>query len=777
MQYILYFKKDKTLLLTKYEDVLDKLYFLEAHVPSEKNIKDYIKNGKDLTILDYIINKSPQVIINKIKKDISQIDYKIPLYDEYTKNLYIIPREQVYNKVIYQSYRFPNKQLIEFLNKKKIELKPSVKKISKEKKNLGEFDTTSVTNYKILHKNIILQREYQKLELMIEFLKSFDINILQTTYIKAFYFYSNEVGKNITICLKPSFLPYFKHINPYYTRSELINLALNMELIEPSNKYYDQESVLKLCDLVKENDIAADTILKHQEHIIKNNKIGIIQYYSLQGSYFMNKYLRSISGTEFKNELLEKIIISMWELIVTAPAFDKSYILYRFIKDDSYLKHLKIGDVFVDPSFISTTRDPFYRSETYKFGFILIKIKIPKNIEGIGLCIESFSHFPKEQEIVLHPLSILKLEKKDDNALYYHTDNFYASNINTRYEFTYIGREKIRMIEKQILKKNIIVDFLKIKSIESLTIFEKIKYFINEYVNEIYQFTILIGNKEIDLIVEWYDSTNAYKNFYASTTNNGFSIYTLINNYISFFIEIGEDNNENYMYVNYYFRYSSSNKDSLLKDIDFVEFLSKIAYYFGISDIILYSEYNSCDLQYKNLKEKGIRRYHGGNYCVDFYKYLKFNEKRFYKYIDSTVLKSQFSYYDLDRLRNEDPNIILNKEDRDEIYQIYTKIYKNIYKKLTNLSDFYVWMVENNCIYINLLVEKMNRLYLDNNPFENDYYKLDSSAFLYNKGMISEIPLFKKSKNTVSKNINQMIPKNEYRLDFYKKSRGPQTLN
>lgn len=780
MQCILYFKKDKTLKFVKYEEILDKLYYLEAKVPTIKNIKEYIKKGDDPEIINYIDDKSPQILINEIKKEISQIDYKIPLYDEYTKNLYIIPREQVYKKVIYQSYRFPNKQLIDFLIKKKLELEPLIEKLNKKtdlEKNLGEFEVTSDIHYKILQKKVILKREYRKLDLMLDFLKSFDINTLQTTYIKAFYYYSDEVGKNITICIRPSFLPHFKHINPYYTRSELINLALNMELIKPSNKFYNQENVMELCDLVKENDITADTILKHQEHIIKNNKIGIIQYYSLQGSYFMNKYLRNISNDDYKNELLENIIISMWKLINSAPAFDKSYTLYRFIKNDNYLRHLKIGDTFIDPSFISTTRDPFYRSETYKFGFILIKIKIPKDIEGIGLCIESFSHFPEEEEIVLHPLSILRLDKKDNNALYYHTDNYYASNITTRYEFTYIGKEKLRLIEKQPVNKSSTIDFLKIKSIDSLTVYEKIKYFINEYVNKIFQFTVLIGNKEIDLIIEWYDSTNAYKNFYAATTNNGFSLYTIINNYISFFIEIGEDNDETYMYVNYYFKYASSSKESLLNDNDFIDFLSRLAYYFGITNIIIYSEYISCDLQRKIIKEKDIRLYHGGNYCLDFYNYLKFKEKRFQKKnnnIDTTVLKPLFSYYDLDRLKNTDPHKILNKDDRDEIYQIYVKIYKNIFgEEMNNLSDFYIWMVENNCIYVNTLVDKMNRLYTENNPFDNDFYKLDSSAYLYNKGMIAEIPFFKKSKENISKITEKSIPKNEYRLDLYRKTRTP----
>src|SRR4029078_1505529 len=102
--------------------------------------------------------------------------------------------------------------------------------------------------------------------------------------------------------------------------------------------------------------------------------------------------------------------------------------------------------------------------------------------------------------------------------------------------------------------------------------------------------------------------------------------------------------------------------ESLLNDIDFIEFLSKMAYYFGISDIILYSEYVSCDLQHKIIKDKDIKQYRGGNYCLDFYKYLKFRDKRFQKKnnnIDTTVLKPQFSYYDLDRLKDIKPSIIL----------------------------------------------------------------------------------------------------------------------
>ena len=773
--YLLYYNKHKTIKETEFDNVISDLYELDATIPTTKQIKDYIANGSNNKIKNYFKNNEASDIIDKIKKSISKIDNKIPLYDTYKRNLFIISKEFVYKRVIYQFYRFPDKILIELLTKRKKILEPLINKL--KIKSLGktlskiELSNNEKINYGNIQEKINLETEYHKLELMLDFLKSFDIDILETTYAKTMYFY--EVGKNITVCDRPSFKPYYMHIKPYYTRSELINLALNMEFIKPDNKYYDKEEVMKLCEKVKNNDITADTIIKHQEHIINKNKIGVIQYYSLQGSYFMNKYLRNQVDYEYKNELLESIIRSTWELINDAPEFDKEYTLYRFIHDDSYLKHLNIGDTFVDPGFISTTRDPFYRSETYKFGFILIKINIPAKVKGIGLCIESYSHFPEEQEIIFSPLSVLRLDKKDDNALYY-TDDMYTSKITTRYEFQYLSRENIKFIDRPISKnEDKVIDFLNLKISEALTVYEKIKQFANENANDVHQFKTKIGDNEIILIIEWYDSTNAYKKYYASTTNNGFAMYTISNNYISFVIELGEDNDETYMYVNYYFKFASSNKDKNIKDKDFIEFLSKVAYYFGIENILLYAEYSSCDIEF----DKQIKR--GGNYCIDFYKYFKYKQRRFQNEsvtIDSTELKSQFSYYELERLKTIEPLKILTKEDRDELYQIYTKVYKLYFgDDKDNLADFYVWIVETNCVYLNLLVNKMYKIYSKNNPFDNDYYVLYPLRYLYNNNLISESPIFKKSKDAVEI-LNNRIPKNEYRLQYHRKNRIPPKL-
>lgn len=251
-------------------------------------------------------------------------------------------------------------------------------------------------------------------------------------------------------------------------------------------------------------------------------------------------------------------------------------------------------------------------------------------------------------------------------------------------------------------------------------------------------------------------------------------------------IEIGENDDMPYMYVNYYFKYASNNKDNSLSDIDFVEFLCKLGYYFGIRNIILYTEYTSCDIS-KNISKKISENdtntntdqvYHGGNYCIDYYTYLKLKTKRFSD-IDKTELKPYFSYYDLDRLRTISPRELLRKDDRDELYQVYNKTYNAVFnndKDKDNVADFYVWIVEHHCVFLHLLVDKMNRIYAINNPFDTDFYILDSSAYLYNHNLILEFPSI--DKNIVNKlsNKNTNIdmrrnPKNEYRLQYYKKSR------
>jgi hypothetical protein len=702
------------------DKVLFSLYNLEYRLPTNLDINKKFKNKKN---------------INDIKIEISKIDTHIPLYDTYSENMYLIVKYNVYNRVIRQHYRFPDKDIFNTLIKKQKQFKKT--------------------------EDILLKRKQRKIDLMVKFLSYFDLDILYETYIKVFYLFTNEVGKNITQCKKPSFLPQLLHITPYYSRSELINMALNIELIKPNDEYYDKQKLEKLCRQIQINDISSDTILNHYNYIVNSSKVGIIQYYSLQGSYFMNQYLRNQTSYNTRNLYLESLIDIMWKTINNAPKFDKSYVVYRFIENDSYLSHLSVGDEFIDPGFISTTRDPFYNSESFKFGFILIKIKIPANKHGVALCMETVSHFPKEQEIILSPLSIFKLKKKDSNCAYYHTDNNFATKVKTRYEFTYIGKKNIKFIERpQNKHQRKTVDFINIDRPQSMTINEKIRIFMRTHVDKMFQYTTNIGDKDYTVFIEWYDSTEVYKPFYAASVQDGFLMYTIDDNNVSFTIELGENKNP-YMYVNFYFRYTQTNRDTDIKIKDFIKFISSIGYYFNIQTIIIYADYTMCvdnEISF------------GGNYCVDFYNYLKDKKKRF-KGIDSTVIKPKFGYYQLDRLRNTKPDTILDKEDRDELYQIYNKTYIPFMdKSKDNIADFYIWIIDNYCYLSIQLTNKMYRLYHKQNPFTNDYYILDPIGYLYSSDIIST---YRHEYETKEKYTD--FPKNTYRVDSTVNPRVPST--
>lgn len=756
MEYYLFDISSNKIIAFKAEQVVDSLYYQKTTIPTEKNIN----KSKNKLVKEYF----KKYTINDLKNAISKLDYVIPLYDIYHENLFIIKRENVYHRVVYDYYRFPDKYFIEYI-KKKIK------------------DKTSNIDEKL---DILEKRKIKKLQYMYTFLNYFDLNELFNTYVRVFYLYANEVGKDITLCQRPSFLSHFKHLKPYYSRKEVINLALNMGIKLDKNTYYDQDKINELCQVVRNNDISCKTLLEHQKYMIKQDKVGLVQYYSLRGSYVINQYLRNLEGDKFKNKYLEHNIKNMWELVYHSPPFHKEYILYRFIKDDNYLRNLNIGDTFYDKGFTSTTRDPFYKPDEFKFGFILIKIKIPPEIEGVGLCIETLSYFPKEQEIILPPNSLLRLDKKNKDCEYYNSDMDYASQIKTKYEFTFIKKTEIKFEKKPEYEINdITIDFLNIKKINNSNIIEQTEYFIRNYIYPYphNQFKSIIGDKEFTFIFDYYNSTGVYRDFYAIITTKGFHMYSIYNNYIIISIEIGDFKGDNFMYINYANMYTTINRVDIISDEDFILFISKIANYFSINKVVIMADFISCDIMlYKNkiinkkhklinlksredqitdnkligLEEDQIAnnnkfvgleedQYYGGKYCIDFYNYMKYNIKKF---TDSKLLSSEiypkFSYYSLDKLKEISPLKILNVNDPDELYIIYDKLYKDNHKD--NLWDFYIWIIEHKCYLIQFLTEKFDRIFTQNNPFRLNYYLLNPDVFLYNRKYITTVKLFSPEK-------------------------------
>ncbi len=679
----------------KIEEVIDKLYFNEISLLDDMN-----------------------------KKIISEYEGKIPLYDIYTSNLYLIHPNNLFKRINYNHYRFPTEKLLN-------ELEKDINKLEKSKKS-----------------DILINKKVKKFKLMKDFLSNFDLKILEDTFYRTMYKNSPELGKNLLFCKRPSFNKFIHNSKPYYSKTEIINMSLNMGKTFDVSKL-TEKNIDELCEFVKNNDINSEILLEHQKHIINNDMLGLIQYYTIQGSANLNSYLRNPSFSHHENIIYNKIIMNLWNLCNTAPDFDKNYIVYRFIKDDTFLNNIKINDIYQDVSFMSTTRDAFYRSDTYSFGFILMKIHIPKNKKGVALCLEACSHFPEEQEIIFPPGTKLKLINKDENTVYYHTDINLTSKIKTKYEFEWVGVEEpvINNVKKDKLN---IINFLDKQLDKSLSLTERIKRFsLNLSSNS--QCEVEINNKDnkkknFTIIAEKYNSLGAYKNFYGIKTENGFSLYCIYDNYLLFFMEIGMVNNIEELHFNYYVRYNTLNKEEIIKTSDMIHLIASIAYYFALDRVIIYSEYKPCltfninksqrDNNNELDNDMSLEEYMG-NYCEDFYLYLKSNKKRFF---DDDILEIEltpaFSFYDLDYLKSLNDKNFFIKED-DELYQIYNKYYI-IEHKDSKISDYFVWIIENKCYLIDKFIKKLSmNIYSNINPFKRDMYIFTYQNYLYNRGKIN----------------------------------------
>jgi hypothetical protein len=687
-------------------------------------------------VIENLYYDSIELLDKKDKDIISDNEGKIPLYDIYTSNLYLIYPENLFRRITYNHYRFPSQKVLEELER---DINLRNKDINLRNKDIN------LRNKDINLKN----KDYKsrKFKLMKKFLSNFNLKILEDTFYRVMYKYSPELGRNLLFCKRPSFNKYIHNSKPYYTKTEIVNMARNMG-IELNVKSLSSNKIDELCEYIKQNDINSDVLLSHQKHIIESNMLGLVQYYTVQGSANLNSYLRNPSFNLYLNEIYNKIIKDMKKLCTTAPAFDKNYILYRFIKEDSFLNGIKVGQIFVEKSFMSTTRDAFYRSDTYSFGFILIKINVPKNKKGIALSLETCSHFPEEQEIIFPPGSRFKLISKDSDTVYYHTDLNFTSKVQTKYEFDWVGVEDkddidILNIRKEKFTK---VNFLDTQLDKSLSLTERIKRFTLN-LNQISQFETEIGKNKFKVIAEKYNSIGAYKNFYGIKTENGFSLYCIYDNYLLFFIEIGIVNNIEELHFNYYVRYNTLNKEKIVSQIEMIDFIASVAYYFALDRVIIYSDYKPCFSFNINKLQRDTTNITNttnisdlaeltGNYCEDIYLYLKEKKKRFFdENVNEIELTSGFSFYDLDYLKTTNSSTFFNRED-DELYQIYEKSYKEKVKN-SKLSDYFIWIIENKCYLTDKFIKKLGKLYDKINPFKRDMYIFSHQTYLYNRGKIS----------------------------------------
>lgn len=661
----------------------------------------------------------PTNYLDTVKKTISLFEQLVPLYDIRFNHVYLINNTNVYERIFKDDYRFVDKVFYQELT---------------EIPEPSDFD---VENIRIL--------------------SHYDFDVLQQTYFKIFY-QSFVISSYITSCRRPSFHAGMDHIMPYYTINELYYLAFDWGLIQSAKQ--SNTELNELCKKISQYDIPSKTLIDHQMYIYDSKSIGLVKHYSLFGSYFINVYLRkhkccfldskpeslTNSSEDFFDDQvirdldLENQINIMTNLIRLAPPFVRSHTVYRFVSTDNYLRHLKIGNVYQDPSFMSTTRNPFYYKENYTFGYILIKIVLPANIQGVGICIEAYSNFPREEEIVLPPTTkyrLISIQEDTNFEAYQHV--LENQLVKRKYVFEWVGNgytetgklpvvsiphgyePPIQMINFKELLKN--------PDIKHTYISERLKYFRTTYVNQNNQFKSEIAGSVYTFNIDSYDASSVYKPFFYYEVSDGIMITTSHPKYgnINLILELGTE-----IHVNYYFRYGTSDSKRILNldRPEWIEWFSLLAYSLGSRSVVIHPDYvvqyNENDtIQMKQMKTRFT-------YPNNIYAYLKHGTKIFK---DQILVVPKFDYGQLDYLSKVPVSDVVKVIDRNELYRVAQT------SGITNMRDFYLYIVEQDPKLLATLVEQTDRIYAPEvNPFYNSHYELDAWAYLNAMGYIDHIP-------------------------------------
>ena len=142
-KYFMYDNKNNEIKEFNENSILDKLYYSEISLPTKLQISEAIKNK----IIKLEKNISLEMFLEKLKKNISSIENKCPLYDVYSQNLYLINNYNVYQRVTHNYYRFPEQKFLDEL----IEYK---NKITKTIKNKDELTTRKIRKICFFYKYV-----------------------------------------------------------------------------------------------------------------------------------------------------------------------------------------------------------------------------------------------------------------------------------------------------------------------------------------------------------------------------------------------------------------------------------------------------------------------------------------------------------------------------------------------------------------------------------------------------------------------------------------------
>lgn len=618
----------------------------------------------NIDLITKIFNLEIKIKNQKDIDKLSKYEDFIPMYDIYSQQIYPISKKNIHYKLIEAHYRFINKEIDEWIN-------------NLYNKNIND---------------LLLSKKYKN---NLEIISNYNLDILIETSYRTLYKYSPELGLSVSICKRNSFNPFIQHIKPYYTKLELIKLGQNMNIIKldiDPETLIDQNIHYSICKQVSKNDVSFDDIKNHHEYILKYKMESWICFYSFTGSFLFNQFLRKkIVSSQRINNTNNNLLLSnnyykglynIVKCIENSPELSNDYDLYRFIWDDSFISNLKEGDIFIDNGFISTTRDPFYSpgiNGTY--GLILLKIKIPKNKKGIGIFIENFSLFPKEEEFLIPPYSKIKLISKNNNFKYYHINTQFEKLINQKYEFELIDIDYNQFYKdyKNIINNNNTIYYnIKEILIDGIDRINIINQFITKYSNN-KKINLILDNNKYSFNYQWFDSSenSSYKKFYYNTTSDGI-IFSLVdeNGYPYLNIELGQQIVINY--INQLF-FGNNNKEINENDLELIFYFSKIFYY---KKALIFHKYSSFNIFIKDNIFASFSIFN-----KSLYNYLKYNEK----YLDfNPFITYDIGYWFLDEYFNQinQSNIINNiKTNKDLFINTCETKFDYYFKMITQIDN------------------------------------------------------------------------------------------
>lgn len=539
-------------------------------------------------MLQYIINGSydmtnqtntiPEKIFKKQRKILSSQKSHMIMYHT---QLHVIKLIQVHKITSYlnKQYRFINDILASWLD---------------------TYLTTSLHNITQIKQNSWI-------------IKHFDLRILQETNMTGLYF-NDTIHQEIISCPRRSYVKYIKSSKPHYTRNELVQYGLNLGVIKERDAF-DALDFAQVCSQVSKTEIPGQVIIEHHRHILARQCQYLVKNFSFYLSSLMNHHLR-------KHTPMHKQLGQHIEALVTciheAPPFPHDTFVYRFIHDDAHLKHLQVGDIHQDHGFTSASRNPFCEKDS-EFGFVLVKIKLPGNVPGIGLMIETLSYFPHEEEIILPPSIQLQLVAVHDDVKYYHTLNILESIVVKRYEFVIIPTKLSPPTPLPLATKPLPINNI---TLTGRTVRQKIESFLKHSPR---QFTF----NNVDFTCFPFDSTKSYQQLYSAAIPYGLVIFN-INNHGK--IELSIEIKPSVIAINYIHRFQN-NDDPAFTDENIVTIGKMFAHLFDIPEIHVYCDYcSSWSLDKTRTQQIGCSTHlmlSNYNINVDFYHYIHLKRPRF----------------------------------------------------------------------------------------------------------------------------------------------------